>query len=100
MRGQDCWALCRTQCRRRPQAVSPIVPFSPQCGSLKTWGHPGAYQNAVSGELLPRRFRPQLENETGCFARDSCGRETVAATEARLAGVHDVLHIDNSIVMR
>src|SRR5438067_7172146 len=30
MRGRDCWARCRTRFRRRPQAVSPVVLFSPE----------------------------------------------------------------------
>jgi hypothetical protein len=42
----------------------------------------------------------EIENELVALPETPTERETVAATEARLPGVHDVLHIDNSIVMR
>ena len=59
-------------------------------------------------DLAEGRFRgvtaapvpPQIENERVALPETPAGRETVAATEARLAGLDDVLHIDNSIVMR
>jgi hypothetical protein len=55
--------------------------------------------NAVSGRLLPRRFGLK-SRMNWLLCPKFPQRETVAATEARLAGAHDVLHIDNSIVMR
>jgi hypothetical protein len=56
--------------------------------------------DAVPGELLPRRLRVQKENELLASPETLAGGETMAAIEARLAGFHDVLDIDNSIVMR
>jgi hypothetical protein len=61
----------------------------------------------LSPYVLERRFRGLLPRRFGLKSRMNwllcpklLQRETVAATEARLAGAHDVLHIDNSIVMR
>jgi hypothetical protein len=88
------FGIIRLGMRQRTRA--PSVHASKRCATrLELFPH-----NAVSGELLPRRFHVQKRMNCLLCPKLLWGGDTMAAIVARLAGFHDVLHIDNSIVMR